>query len=577
VGSISTAGVYTAPALIAGPQTVTVSATSVADSSVAASATVALASPVSVALTPGSVTLTPSQTQTFTAAVTGTSNTAVTWSLSPAVGSISAAGLYTAPATVPYPNTVIITATSAANPTDSASGVVTIVPLVGTTYYLAPAAAGGNDSSNGLSPSAPWLTPNHAVNCGDVIIAAASASYSAANFSQGNWGTVTCATGNNVAWLKCATFDACKIGGLTSLQNGMEIHKSYWGVEGWEVDGNSASGICFFAGWANIHHIIFANDIAIGCGMSGLEAGNYLLAGPDYIAFVGNIAYGNSGGTETCGSGLDVYSPVAQDMLPGTHIYVAGNFSWKNVNANPCGGTTPTDGEGLIFDTFDGSQTPGLGAYTPQAVADNNILISNGGRGVEVVNNLVGDSNNSHIYVRHNTTWGNNTDLNQTSVCPCAVGEIVGVNFNNTEMYLNLAATNAPYGVVGYPIDDFWATTPTATDQINQNIGWSASGTYAAKFDPGSLFSYGTSNLFGMNPVFANPMVPGKPNCSGTNSVPSCVATLIANFTPTNSAATGYGYQIPGSGQTYDPLFPLWLCNVNLPPGLITMGCRNMP
>lgn len=44
-------------------------------------------------------------------------------------------------------------------------------------------------------------------------------------------------------------------------------------------------------------------------------------------------------------------------------------------------------------------------------------------------------------------------------------------------------------------------------------------------------------------------------------------------FTPTNAAAKTYGYQVPISAQVYDPLFPLWLCNVNLPTGLVTMGC----
>jgi len=52
------------------------------------------------------------------------------------------------------------------------------------------------------------------------------------------------------------------------------------------------------------------------------------------------------------------------------------------------------------------------------------------------------------------------------------------------------------------------------------------------------------------------------------------MATLIANFTPTNAAAASYGYQAPVSTQTYDPLFPQWLCSVtNLPSGLVTMGC----
>jgi hypothetical protein len=72
-------------------------------------------------------------------------------------------------------------------------------PAWATTYYLAPASGGGNNSNNGTSASAPWLTPNHPVNCGDVILAAASAGYNASSFNTGEWGTVTCSAGNNVA------------------------------------------------------------------------------------------------------------------------------------------------------------------------------------------------------------------------------------------------------------------------------------------------------------------------------------------------------------------------------------------
>src|SRR5580700_6142100 len=35
------------------------------------------------------------------------------------------------------------------------------------------------------------------------------------------------------------------------------------------------------------------------------------------------------------------------DTLPGTHVYVAGNFAWDNFDPNPCNGGTPTDGEGI--------------------------------------------------------------------------------------------------------------------------------------------------------------------------------------------------------------------------------------
>ena len=64
------------------------------------------------AVSPGSVALGPAQTQRFSVA-----NSNVTWFLSPMVGSITAAGLYTAPASITSSQTVTVTATSVAAPT----------------------------------------------------------------------------------------------------------------------------------------------------------------------------------------------------------------------------------------------------------------------------------------------------------------------------------------------------------------------------------------------------------------------------------------------------------------------------
>jgi hypothetical protein len=83
-------------------------------------------SKVQVALTPTSVTLLSNQNQQFTATVSGTSNTAVTWSA--AAGSVNASGLYTAPAVTTQTN-VIVTATSNADSSKSASATVTVNPL----------------------------------------------------------------------------------------------------------------------------------------------------------------------------------------------------------------------------------------------------------------------------------------------------------------------------------------------------------------------------------------------------------------------------------------------------------------
>jgi hypothetical protein len=459
----------------------------------------------------------------------------------------------------------------------SISLLVLACPAWATTYYLSPT---GSDSNDGTSANAPWLTPNHSVACGDVIIASAGA-YAAMSFSSGKWGTVTCVGGNNVAWLECATFDACKITGL-SRGNGFTVTSSYWGVQGWEVDGTSASNYCFIAQpptstpGANIHHIIFANDIATGCGLGGIESGNNGTAGVDYFVVVGNIVYDTSGGSATCGSGLDDFSPVATDTNPGTHIYFAGNFSWANHNPSTCGGAAPTDGEGIIFDTFDGSGPYGAGApYAQQAVIENNIVLGNGGPGIEAILNYTNNPN-SHIYLLDNTAWGNNTDTNQT-LCACVLGEFLLLNVNNTLVYQNIGATNAATGPQGWAIYAAWVSVNHQFgDAVYQNDLWSATGSYTAKYDPMSEFTFGPNNI-NTNPSFANATVPGAPSCGSFASVPACMATVIANFTPTTAVAKAYGYQIPSTTSVYDPLFPQWLCNVNLPLGLVTMGCLSAP
>lgn len=133
-GGIDVNGLYTAPAGVSTEQTVTVTATSQADSTKSSSATVTLSPPVAVSITPASATLYGGQTQQLSATVINTSNTGVSWSISPAgTGNISSTGLYTAPATISTQQTVTITATSQADSTKSASAVITLSPPVAIT------------------------------------------------------------------------------------------------------------------------------------------------------------------------------------------------------------------------------------------------------------------------------------------------------------------------------------------------------------------------------------------------------------------------------------------------------------
>ncbi|HUA17969.1 MAG TPA: hypothetical protein VMB25_04435 [Bryobacteraceae bacterium] len=133
----SVSGLYTAPATVPSPATVTVHATSQAATAAVGSATVTITSapapstkPVSVTIWPVKATVRVDRTKQFTATVKNSSNTAVTWVVNgvaggnSTVGKISAAGLYTAPGVVPSAGLVTVTAVSAADKTKSAAATV---------------------------------------------------------------------------------------------------------------------------------------------------------------------------------------------------------------------------------------------------------------------------------------------------------------------------------------------------------------------------------------------------------------------------------------------------------------------
>jgi len=83
---------------------------------------------VTVSVSPATASLTTGQTQTFAASVSGTTNTAVTWSISPSVGTISSSGLYTAPNPVSSSQVVTVRATSVAAPSSSGTAQVSLAP-----------------------------------------------------------------------------------------------------------------------------------------------------------------------------------------------------------------------------------------------------------------------------------------------------------------------------------------------------------------------------------------------------------------------------------------------------------------
>jgi hypothetical protein len=340
-------------------------------------------------------------------------------------------------------------------------------------------------------------------------------------------------------------------------------------VQGWEITTSGSFASCFLAdpgsaSGSTIHHIIFANNVANVCTDGGFQIVNSGSNSVDYIAIIGNAAYNTTSDSSECYSGISILTPKNSDTAAGTHIFVAGNFSWNNFDPSPCAGGTPTDGEGIILDTLTHY------SYTGQIVVNNNMFLGNGARGWQVV--LNNGSSFAPIYAEYNTVYGNGGDSHENSIC----GEMLMNESFGTTFEHNLAMTNRTVGCGSNPVYAFYVSAGNSTDVVDFNWGYSASGTNEIALGS-SGFSYGSNNVFGTNPNFSNASIPGAPSCGSATSVPNCMATVVANFTPTNAAAKAYGYQIPSTSSTSDPLFPKWLCNVTLPPGLVTMGCGSGP
>ena len=436
-----------------------------------------------------------------------------------------------------------------------------------TSYFMS---ATGNDGNNGLSAGVPWLSPNHALNCGDTITAAASTAYSATNFGSAKWGTVTCAGNNNVAWVQCAAFDGCKI--TVSANFGMFVSKSYWGVQGFEVAETGNGGLCFGvipAGGSTIHHIILANNICNGGANGFASSPQNTTAGVDYLVLLGNIAWNAAQSTTLCNSGITNYEPIKSDSLSGTHNYIAGNFLFDNSSPTNClGGSATFDGNGIALDDLGNAQQSGT-PYDQLTVVENNISVWNGGYGLGVTGN---GNPSAPVIFRNNTSVHNWTSVN-SSATTC--GDVGFLASSFTTAYGNLIQTAGATGCSGpTALYGFAVNGANGTDSVYGNFIYSASGSNTTSVSsPG--FSYGT-NLTGANPLLANPVDPGQPNCTGKTSTVDCMSAVIANFRPALAAAQPYGYQQPGVSPVANGLYPQWLCNVTLPAGIVTPGCLSI-
>jgi len=124
---------------------------------------------ISVSISPTTASIRAGDSFQFTATVSGNSNSAVTWAVkgvaggSSALGTISSSGNYTAPSSLPNPNTLTITATSVASSSAISSSAVTVLNPT-------PSLSGTNPASVGTGSFSLALTGSNFVSGAQVLL-----------------------------------------------------------------------------------------------------------------------------------------------------------------------------------------------------------------------------------------------------------------------------------------------------------------------------------------------------------------------------------------------------------------------
>ena len=138
MGSLSNSGVYTAPATIGQAQQLLVTASNPNEGTDSVSAMVTLL-PTGMMVSPYIALMTTGQAgQPFVAASDQADGQMVSWSLSPEVGTINDAGIYTPPGSVTIARPVTITATSRQDFLETGSATVVLLPAVPTGLAVLP-------------------------------------------------------------------------------------------------------------------------------------------------------------------------------------------------------------------------------------------------------------------------------------------------------------------------------------------------------------------------------------------------------------------------------------------------------
>jgi Right handed beta helix region len=553
-GTISSSGLYAAPAIIPSLTTVTITAVSQADASQSASAQVML-DPVIVTISPVSVSLAAAGKQQFTATVQNASNTAVLWQVSGG-GTISA-GLYTAPATVSSPMTVTVTAISQLDMSKTAAAQVTVTgstpPVSGNSFYVS---STGNDSNPGTLTS-PWRTIQHAANtvqAGDTVYVRAGTYNESVNVGvsgSSSAGPVTFASYPGETAIVDGT--GLPVSGTQGLFN--IVDQSYVTIQGFEIRNytTSSAQVCPSGIWVTgsgshiqilnnrVHNITTTsekNGNAFGIAVYGSEAP----ASIDSISITGNQVYNlKTGNSET----LNVDGNVTNFTISNNLIHDNDNIG---IDAIGFEGVSPDP----AYDYARNGEISGNTVYNISA-------INNPGEGNQYDADGIYVDGGSNIVIERNLVYNNDLNIEAASEHSGHVSSYITIRNNVVHHGNSVGISIGGYASNVGGSDHISIVNNTLFDNDTKNTG---SGELQVQY-------YATNNIFENNIVYATSQGLFINNYTNSEASPvkadyniyySSVSWSAADFVWNGTDHTGFPSYQSATGedshsQYVDPLF----------------------
>ena len=216
-----------------------------------------------------------------------------------------------------------------------------------TTYYVATTGSNGNGTS-----SSPWRTISEAMAAnlkpGDEVVVRPGTYNEAINISKDG------SAAGNITLRSEVPGGALIRPPAGSLERASRVNADYVVVDGFDIGGGNGDGI-----EANdVHHVQILNNKVHDSGESGIQFNR-----SDFITIEGNETYNNA--SSGWFSGISIYQNrniTGDTSTTGFRTIVRNNISHDNVTKTGA----HTDGNGIIIDDFQSTQTSGHPNYTYQ-------------------------------------------------------------------------------------------------------------------------------------------------------------------------------------------------------------------